>query len=143
VAVVVPVLREVLAMGLTWRDLVSSIAVLLMVLAYASFVSAPSLGLLSSAWAASAVELVLGSICAVSAASDLHARPQPRQGVIFRKITTVLGTIAVLAGLAEVDESAADVTTVLPGVPPMEQAEATSATARASSRRCPCLRTAR
>ena len=99
-AVVVPVLREVLAMGLTWRDLVSSIAILVMVLAYALFESGVSRGLLSSAWAASAVELVLGSICAVSAAADLHARPQPLQGVIFRRITTVLGTIAVLAGLA-------------------------------------------
>jgi hypothetical protein len=94
------VLREVLAMGLTWRDLVSSVTVILMVLAYAWFQSGASPGLLSSAWAASAVELVLGSICAVSAAGDLHDRPQSRQGVIFRKITTVLGTIAVLAGLA-------------------------------------------
>jgi len=56
--------------------------------------------LLSSAWAASAVELVLGSVCAVSAAGDLHTRPQPLQGVIFRKVTTVLGSIALLAGLA-------------------------------------------
>lgn len=97
---VAPVLREVLAMGLTWRDLVSSVTVLVMILAYASFEYGTSLGLLSSAWAASAAELVLGSICAVSAAGDLHTRPQPRPGVIFRKITTVLGTIAVLAGLA-------------------------------------------
>ena len=30
---------------------------------------------------------------------SLHTRPQPREGVIFRKVTTVLGTIALLAGL--------------------------------------------
>jgi hypothetical protein len=54
----------------------------------------------SSAWAASSVELVLGSICAVSAADDLHTRPQLRLGKIFRKVTTVLGGIALLAGLA-------------------------------------------
>jgi hypothetical protein len=45
------------------------------------------------------VELGLGGICAVSAAGDLHTGPQPREGVIFRKVTTVLGTIALLAGL--------------------------------------------
>jgi hypothetical protein len=93
-------LREVLTMGLTWRDLVSSVAVTVMVVAYALFAYGTSLLLLSSAWAASAVELVLGSICAVTAAGDLHTQPQPRQGVIFRRITTVLGAIALLAGLA-------------------------------------------
>jgi len=87
-------------MGLTWRDLVSSVAVAVMIVAYAGFAYGTSMLLLSSAWAASAVELVLGSICAVSAAGDLHTRPQPRQGVIFRKVTTVLGAIALLAGLA-------------------------------------------
>jgi hypothetical protein len=87
-------------MGLTWRDLVSSVTVIVMILAYTWFMYGMGSLLLSSAWAASAVELVLGSICAVSAAGDLHTRPQSRQGVIFRKVTTVLGTIALLAGLA-------------------------------------------
>jgi len=86
--------------GLTWRDLVSSAAVVLMVLAYTAFKIGTDLLLLSSAWIASAVELVLGCVCAVSAAGDLHTRPQPPQGVIFRKVTTVLGAIALLAGLA-------------------------------------------
>ena len=86
-------------MGLTWRDLVSSAAIVMMMLAFMAFKLGTGLPLLSSAWAASAVELVLGGICAVSAAGDLHTRPQPRQGVIFRKVTTVLGTIALLAGL--------------------------------------------
>ncbi len=87
-------------MGLTWRDLVSSAIMVVMILAYTAFVYGTGSILLSSAWAASAVELVLGFICAVSAAIDLHTRPQPLLGVIFRKVTTVLGTIAVLAGLA-------------------------------------------
>jgi len=86
-------------MGLTWRDLVSSAAALAMILAYTAFKVGTDLPLLSSAWAAGAVELVLAGICAVSAAADLHTRPQPREGVIFRRITTVLGTIALLAGL--------------------------------------------
>jgi hypothetical protein len=92
-------LQEVLAVGLTWRDLVSSAAVVVMVLVYTAFKIGTDLLLLSSAWTASAVALVLGAICAVSAAGDLHTRPQPLQGVIFRKITTVLGAIALLAGL--------------------------------------------
>ena len=86
-------------MGLTWRDLVSSAAVVTMMLAFMAFKLGTDLPLLSSAWTASAVALVLGGICAVSAAGDLHTRPQPREGVIFRKVTTVLGTIALLAGL--------------------------------------------
>ena len=87
-------------MGLTWRDLVSSVTALLMVLAYATFVYGSRLPLLSSASGASVVELVLATVCAVSAAADLHIRPQPWPGVIFRRITTVLGAIALLAGLA-------------------------------------------
>jgi len=93
-------LQEVLAVGLTWRDLVSSAAIVVMVLVYTSFKVGTDLLLLSSAWTASAVALILGAICAVSAAGDLHTRPQPLQGVIFRKITTALGAIALLAGLA-------------------------------------------
>jgi hypothetical protein len=87
-------------MGLTWRDLASSVTVIAMILAYTWFMYGMGSLLLSSAWSASAVELVLGSVCAVCAAGDLHTRPQPLQGLIFRKVTTVLGTIALLAGLA-------------------------------------------
>jgi hypothetical protein len=93
-------LREVRAMGLTWRDLVSSAAISLLVLGYSSFAFGSSLVLLSSAWSTSAVGLVLGAICAVFAAADLHTRPQPRPGRVARRITTVLGAIALVAGLA-------------------------------------------
>ena len=86
-------------MGLTWRDLVSSAAVVTMMMAFVAFRFGTDLPLLSSAWTASVVELVLGGVCAVSAAGDLHTRPQPREGVIFRRVTTVLGTMALLAGL--------------------------------------------
>ena len=86
-------------MGLTWRDLVSSATVVAMMMAFVAFRFGTDLPLLSSAWTASVVELVLGGICAVSAAGDLHTRPQPPEGVIFRRVTTVLGTIALLAGL--------------------------------------------
>jgi hypothetical protein len=90
---------EVLAVGLTWRDLVSSATIVTMIVAFMAFRTGADLPLLSSAWTASVVEIVLGGVCAVSAAGDLHTRPQPREGVIFRRVTTVLGTMALLAGL--------------------------------------------
>jgi len=87
-------------MGLTWRDLVSSAALVAMILAYWSLETGPALVLFTRAWTTSAVELVLGAVCAVTAAADLHTRPQPRAGRIVRRITTALGSIALLAGLA-------------------------------------------
>jgi small-conductance mechanosensitive channel len=93
-------LREVRAMGLTWRDLVSSAALVAMLLAYWALEFRLGPTLFTSAWAASTVELILGSICAVTAAADLHTRPQPREGRIVRRITTALGSIALVAGLA-------------------------------------------
>ena len=92
-------LREVLAVGLTWRDIASSAIVVTMVIGFVSFEFGTNLVLFSTAWAASAVELVLGAACAVIAAADLHTRPQALQGRIFRRVTTVLGAIALLAGL--------------------------------------------
>jgi hypothetical protein len=86
-------------MGLTWRDAVSSFAILVIFIAYAAYLGGTTLLLISSTWATSAVILVLGIGCAVVAASDLYTRPQPRLGEVFRGITTVLGTIAVIAGL--------------------------------------------
>jgi len=87
-------------MGLTWRDLVSSVIAVVMIMLYAALMYRTTLPLLSSAWATSAAELVLGAGCAVAVAGDLHTGPLPRYGAIFRRITTVLGVIALLAGLA-------------------------------------------
>lgn len=94
------VLKErVQAVGLTWRDLVSSVAALTIIILYAlyEFGSAPAL--ISSASATSAIELVLCAGCALAAAADLHLRQQSLAGVIVRKVTTVLGTVALGAGL--------------------------------------------
>jgi hypothetical protein len=88
------------ALGLTWRDLISSAAISLLLLAYVASEFGSRLVLLSSAWTTSAVGLVLGTVCAVFAASDLHTRPQPRPGRVARRITTVLGAIALVSGLA-------------------------------------------
>jgi len=92
-------LREVLAVGLTWRDIASSAIAAAMVIGFLSFEFGTNLVLFSTAWAASAVELILGAVCAVIAAADLHTRPQALQGRIFRRVTTVLGAIALLTGL--------------------------------------------
>ncbi|HUJ07724.1 MAG TPA: hypothetical protein VLX31_16580 [Streptosporangiaceae bacterium] len=85
-------------MGLTWRDLVSSAAMVLIFLAYIAFMQGSALPFFSNVWAVCLLELLLGVGCAV-AAGDLHTRPQPRPGVVLRKITTFLGTVGLLAGL--------------------------------------------
>ena len=86
-------------MGLTWRDAVSSCAIAVIFITYAVYRGGTSLLLISSAWATSAVVLVLGIGCAVVASGDLYTRPQPRTGQVFRWIATGFGTIAVIAGL--------------------------------------------
>ena len=87
-------------MGTTWRDGVSGGAILVVIVAYVAYLSGTSLVLLSSAWATSAVVLVCGIGSTVLAAGDLYTTAQPRAGVVFRRIVTALGPLAVLAGLA-------------------------------------------
>ena len=85
-------------MGLTWRDAVSSCAIVVIFITYV-YRGGTSLLLISGAWATSAVILVLGIGCAVVASGDLYTRPQPRMGQVFRWIASGFGTIAVIAGL--------------------------------------------
>ena len=89
-------------MGLTWRDLVSSVAIVAIVLMFAVYHTVPRAPVISSAASASMIALVLGACCAVCAAIDLHTRQLSRLGVIYRRITTVAGAIALGAGLAGV-----------------------------------------
>jgi hypothetical protein len=84
---------------LTWRDLVSSAALLGIIFTFVAYKVAPSAPVLSSAASASLIALVLGACCAVAAAFDLHTTKQSKLGVIYRRITTVCGTIALCAGL--------------------------------------------
>ena len=86
-------------MGTTWRDAVSAGAFVVVVIVYVVYLGGTSLVLLSSASAASAVVLVCGLGCTVLAAGDLYRIAQPRSGVVFRRIVTTLGTLAVLVGL--------------------------------------------
>ena len=60
-------------MGLTWRDLASSVAVVAMVFAYGSFQFRSGLLLLTSAWATSCVELVLAAVALVAGLAGLLA----------------------------------------------------------------------
>ena len=89
-------------MGLTWRDLVSSVALIAMILTFTTYKLDPSAPIVSSAATASIVALLLGTGCALAAALDLHTRRLSRLGVIYRRITTVTGAIALLAGLGGV-----------------------------------------
>jgi hypothetical protein len=103
----------VLATGLTWRDAISSLAILVIVIAYSAYLGGAGLLLISSAWAMSAVVLALGLGSAVVVASDLYTRPQPRPGEIFRRIITALGTIAIIAGLSGLITSSAHALEIL------------------------------
>jgi hypothetical protein len=86
-------------MGLTWRDTVSVLAVVASLIAYAGYLGGARLFLVSSAWAASATALVLGFGCAVCATGDLYTKPQPRSGVLLRRVTCGIGVVAIGYGL--------------------------------------------
>jgi hypothetical protein len=95
----VPGLPEVLRMGLTWRDAVSGLGVAVLVITYAAYLAGARLSVVSSASAASATILVLGTGCAVCVARDLYTAPQPRGGVTVRRITSGVGMLGAVFGL--------------------------------------------
>ncbi len=67
-------------MGLTWRDLVSSAALLGIVVIFVAYKVVPRVPLVSSASMASIVALLLAVCCALAAAIDLHTSKQSRLG---------------------------------------------------------------
>ncbi len=89
-----------LTLGLTWRDAVSTLAIVVIMIVYSAYLEGSNMLLISSAWATSAVVLVLGAGCAVSATGDLYTRPQPRSGEILRRVTAGIGMFGVISGLA-------------------------------------------
>lgn len=91
---------EVRSVELTWRDAVSGAAVVMAIIAYAAYLGGVRLQLVSSAPAASVTILLLGAGCAVCQTGYLYTRPQPRRGVILRRITCGIGVLAVGYGLA-------------------------------------------
>lgn len=88
-----------LTLGLTWRDAVSTGALCLVIIAYVNSWQGAGPALISSVWATSAVVLILGCGCAVSATGDLYTRPQSGLVRLFRSVITVFAGIALLAGL--------------------------------------------
>lgn len=86
-------------MGLTWRDAVSTLAIAVIVTVYAAYLEGTGILLISSAWATTAVILPLGIGCAVIATGDLYTTAQPRSAEVVRRITAVIGMIALAAGL--------------------------------------------
>ena len=86
-------------MGLTWRDAISSLVIVVIMITYAAYLQGTSLLLISNAWSTAAVVMVLGIGCAVSAAGDLYTRTQPRSGEVFKWVVTVLAAIALIAGV--------------------------------------------
>jgi hypothetical protein len=100
-------------MGLTWRDLVSSIAIVAIIMTFAVYKVVPRAPVVASASSASLVALVLAACCAVAAAIDLHTRELSSLGLVYRRITTVTGTIALCAGLAGVVASSGQALEIL------------------------------
>jgi len=86
-------------MGPTWRDLVSTVAMIAVMFVYVGYRSGGGPSLLSSVRAASAVALILAGVCACAAAWDLHTSPQQGWGLVIRRVTTVTETVALVAGL--------------------------------------------
>jgi hypothetical protein len=100
-------------MGLTWRDAVSSLVIVVIIFVYVAYLQGTSLPLISGAWATTAVVMVLGLGCAVSAAGDLYTKPQPRPGEVVRRIATVIGTIALVTGVIGLITSSAHALEIL------------------------------
>jgi hypothetical protein len=87
-------------MGLTWRDAVSGAAVVAVVVAYAAHMGGVRVALVASTAAASATILLLGAGCAVLVTGDLYTQPQPRWGLIMRRVTCGIGALGAAYGLA-------------------------------------------
>ncbi len=86
-------------MGLSWRDAVSTLGIVLIMITYTAYLGGVSLLLVSTTWATTAIVLLLGISCAVSATGNLYTRPQPRSGEVIRKITAGIGIFAIITGL--------------------------------------------
>jgi len=86
-------------MGLTWRDAVSTLILVVIMMTYTAYLGGVTLLLISTTWATTAVVLVLGITCAVSATGNLYTQSQRRSGEVIRKITAGIGMFGLLTGL--------------------------------------------
>ena len=88
-------------MGLTWKDVVTTVFMGVIAAVYAAFLGGTSAWLISSARGTTLAVLVLGMVggCMLSAAGDLYRGPQPRAVRAWRVIASVLGVVALAAAV--------------------------------------------
>ena len=91
-------------MGLTWKDVVTTVFMGAIAVVYAAFLGGTSAWLISSARGATLAVFVLGMVggCMLGAAADLYREPQPRAVRAWRVIASVLGVVAFAAAVAGV-----------------------------------------
>lgn len=85
-------------MDLTWRDAVSTLALVIILVIYATYL-AGGFWLISSTWAAAAVVLIIGLAGRVVSAGDKAVRSAELFHRVLRVAAAVFGVIALLAGL--------------------------------------------
>ena len=88
-------------MGLTWRDVVTTLFMAAIALIYVAFLGGTSAWLISSARGTTPAVPILGMAggCALSAVGDQYTQPQPRWGRVYQGIATMIGIVAFTAGL--------------------------------------------
>ena len=91
-------------MRLTWKDVVSTLFMVVIVAVYVAFLDGTSRWLISSARGTACAVLVLGIVggCALSSAADLYTGPQSRSTQAFAALATLGGVTALVAGVAAV-----------------------------------------
>jgi hypothetical protein len=89
-------------MGLTWKDVVSTVFMGAIAAVYAAFLGGTSAWLISSARGTTLAVFVLGMVggCKLGAAGDLFSEPQPRAVRAWRVIASALGVVAFAAAVA-------------------------------------------
>jgi hypothetical protein len=89
-------------MGLTWKDLVTTVFISAIAAMYAAFLGGTGVWLISSARGTTLAVFVLGMVggCMLSAAGDLYRGPQSRAVRAWRVIASVLGVVAFAAAVA-------------------------------------------
>ena len=89
-------------MGLTWKDVVTTVFMGAIAAVYAAFLTGTDAWLISSARGATLGVLILGMVggCMLSAAGGLYRGPQSRAVRVWRVIASVLGVVAFAAAVA-------------------------------------------
>ncbi len=86
-------------MDLTWRDVISTLALVAILVIYAAYLGA-SLGLFSSAWATASMILLIGLGGRVISVRGDAGRPRQRYQLVLQVVATVIGVVALLAGVS-------------------------------------------